>query len=240
MKPLCNGPVSDPITRLGAAWAAVFLLATVAWEWTGWDVPAMALWGDTAGFVWQRNWWLETVLHDRARTVMVGVYLLLVVWAVWPLGPLGRIPRLQRWSAVVGTTLALLAVNAVKRNSGTSCPWDTASFGGVYPYVSHLNWWLQDGGPGRCFPGGHASAALAFWAWAPALWRTPGMDRRWGWWLWGAVLGLGLLFGVVQTMRGAHYPSHTAWTMVMCWWVVWVNDWAWQVLTRCHGRWRAR
>jgi membrane-associated PAP2 superfamily phosphatase len=29
--------------------------------------------------------------------------------------------------------------------------------------------------------------------------------------------GTGLLFGLVQTLRGAHYPSHTLWTGWICW-----------------------
>lgn len=206
-------------------WVVLLLLGwTVLWELSGWDVPVMVIWGTEAGFKWQHNWWLETVLHDRARGVMVGVYLLLVGLSTWPVGGIGRVPRWQRWTALVGVTLALLAVNWVKRNSGTSCPWDIAAYGGQYPYVSHLNVAVLDGGPGRCFPGGHASAVLAFWALAPAVWRTPGANARWGWWVWGGVLGLGLLFGLVQTVRGAHYPSHTAWTMVICWGVAWLTD----------------
>ena len=30
------------------------------------------------------------------------------------------------------------------------------------------------------------------------------------------VLGLGVLLGLTQTLRGAHYPSHTAWTALIC------------------------
>ena len=38
---------------------------------------------------------------------------------------------------------------------------------------------------------------------------------------------IGAWLGLVQTLRGAHYPSHTLWTMVICyavggaaWWMV--------------------
>jgi membrane-associated PAP2 superfamily phosphatase len=34
---------------------------------------------------------------------------------------------------------------------------------------------------------------------------------------------LGLVLGAIQTLRGAHYPSHTAWTALICAAVAWVN-----------------
>lgn len=35
----------------------------------------------------------------------------------------------------------------------------------------------------------------------------------------GTVLVSGLLFGVVQQLRGAHFISHDLWTLVICWFV---------------------
>ena len=50
----------------------------------------------------------------------------------------------------------------------------------------------------------------------PWLRATSPVARRLGWsMLWGSVL-LGLVFGVAQTLRGAHYPSHTLWTALIC------------------------
>ena len=41
-------------------------------------------------------------------------------------------------------------------------------------------------------------------------------DRNTGWrWLKTFMLA-GLVAGAVQTVRGAHYPSHTLWTLVIC------------------------
>lgn len=37
------------------------------------------------------------------------------------------------------------------------------------------------------------------------------------------VLVVGLVLGLVQTLRGAHYPSHTLWTIGICWTMVLVN-----------------
>jgi membrane-associated PAP2 superfamily phosphatase len=41
------------------------------------------------------------------------------------------------------------------------------------------------------------------------------------------VLGAGLLLGLTQTLRGAHYPSHTLWTGFICWSVVLANHFVW-------------
>jgi len=102
----------------------------------------------------------------------------------------------------------------MKHGSRTSCPWDLDQFGGVARYVSHWSWARADGGPGHCFPAGHASAAFAFFGGYFVLARrVRGLAR---WWLLAAVVG-GLLLGVTQQMRGAHYMSHTLWTAWLCW-----------------------
>lgn len=108
---------------------------------------------------------------------------------------------------------ALCAVNLLKWHSLTSCPWDLTSFGGAARHVSHWRWGVADGGGGRCFPGGHAPSAFAYIGLA-----LPGLARRQrrGWaWL-GIVLFFGSVAGLTQTLRGAHYPSHTLWTLVGC------------------------
>jgi membrane-associated PAP2 superfamily phosphatase len=110
--------------------------------------------------------------------------------------------------------LCLLAVPTLKRWSNTSCPWDLQEFGGQARYVSHWLWGVLDGGPGRCFPSGHAIAAFAFFPHA-VLWARH--DRRRALlWLTG-ILVLGGAFAAAQTVRGAHYPSHSMWSAWICW-----------------------
>jgi membrane-associated PAP2 superfamily phosphatase len=36
---------------------------------------------------------------------------------------------------------------------------------------------------------------------------------------------LGGILGLTQTVRGAHYPSHTLWTGLICWAVAVLNHW---------------
>ena len=194
-------------------WTALTLL----WDLGGLDLPVMRWLGDAQGFALQHNWLLENVLHNGVQKVSTGVYLVLwlIVW--WPLGALKTWSRRERLGVVLCITLALLATSGLKQASQTSCPSSLIEFGGNAHYVSHWAWGVRDGGGGHCFPGGHASSALAFLALAfPFLARPDAHNQQRGRWVLAAVLAGGLLLGVSQTLRGAHYPSHTLWTVLLC------------------------
>jgi membrane-associated PAP2 superfamily phosphatase len=208
-------------------WLFGLLAFTLLWDASGLDLPVMQVIGTPQGFGLRNEWWLSAVLHDGLRHAMTGAWLLLIVWALWP----GlRLPRRERWVVVALVSLSLLAVNLIKNASLTSCPWDLRAFGGSAEHVPHWAWGLVDGGPGRCFPGGHASSGFAFlalglpWLQAPAgtAPRRHVVGLRWL----SAALFIGLLAGAVQTVRGAHFPSHTLWTLLICgsvsligWWL---------------------
>ncbi len=220
------------LLRLWLAWFAL-LGATLVWDASGLDRTVMQGLADGSGFALRHHWWLEQVLHDAARQIATLVVVALVAMAVWPVGPLRQWNRWQRAEVVTGTVLALVVVNAVKRHSLTSCPWDLQEFGGAATYVSHWAWGVVDGGPGHCFPGGHASAALAFLA-LPLPWLASAdrLQRQRGWRVLQVVLGLGLLLGLTQTLRGAHYPSHTAWTALICGGVALLHHQVWAFSAR--------
>ncbi|MGE0350762.1 sulfatase-like hydrolase/transferase [Hydrogenophaga sp.] len=199
-----------------ASWLLGLLLLTLLWDASGLDLAVMRAIGTPQGFVWRDAWLLERVLHDAMRTVMTLAFALMCAWALWP----GlAMPRRERALVVMLTTLSLLAVNLIKNASLTSCPWDLQAFGGTARAVSHWSWGVGDGGPGRCFPGGHASGGFAFVAMClPWLLPPDGVTRRRVVglrWLAAALLS-GALAGAVQTLRGAHYPSHTLWTLLIC------------------------
>lgn len=203
---------------------AVALLAVVLWDVSGLDLPVMALFADASGFALRQHWWLERVLHDAARQVATGLYLVTLVMVIFPAGLMRRLTLNERLQAALGVTWGLMLINAIKRHSSTSCPWDLDQFGGVARYVSHWTWQVSDGGPGRCFPGGHASAAMAFLALAlPFLCSPSTPHQRTGRRLLLGVLLVGLLLGLTQTLRGAHYPSHTLWTAWLCWSIALAN-----------------
>ena len=159
------------------------------------------------------SWLAETVLHVGGRkasaAAWAGVVLAwLTTWARrpwrawrWPLGYLAL-------SVAVSTGL----VSLLKSCSSVDCPWDLVRYGGTRAYHG-----LLDGGVGpsaHCFPAGHASAGYAwlalffFFAATRPAWRRRGLAV-------GAMLGL--LFGVDQQLRGAHFLSHDLSTAMVCW-----------------------
>lgn len=188
------------------------LSAVVLWDLAGLDLPLARVFADAGGFAARHAWWARTLLHDGGRW-LAGVAL--AGMAVHALRVRDDAPAAAvrgYWLAV--TVAAMLLVPALKRASLTSCPWDLAEFGGHARFVPH--WWfgVADGGPGHCFPSGHAVAAFAFFG-AYFLWREhePRVARAWLL----AVLVAGLLFGTAQTARGAHFASHTLWSAWLCW-----------------------
>ncbi len=188
------------------------LVLVLLWDLSGLDRLALHAVGDAHGFAWREHVLTRRVLHDGGRWLgwAVAVLLAVNVWRPLWAGPT-RGERL-RWLAV--TLLCGAAVPALKSFSATSCPWDLAEFGGVADYVSHWRLGVADGGPGRCFPSGHASAAFAFvGGWFVLRAHRPRAARAWLL----AVAGVGLLFGGAQFLRGAHPPSHTLWTAWLCW-----------------------
>lgn len=215
------GWISGRLPSSPATWLLGFATLTLLWDLSGLDMAVMRAIGTPQGFALQNSWLLSRVLHDGLRQAMTGVWLLLLAWACWP----GlQMPRRERWAVVALATLSLLAVNLVKNASLTSCPWDLQAFGGSARWVSHWAWGVADGGPGRCFPGGHASSGFAFiglclpWLDAPTgTERQRVIGRRWL----AATLFVGLLAGAVQTLRGAHFPSHTLWTLLISAGVTW-------------------
>jgi membrane-associated PAP2 superfamily phosphatase len=197
-------------TDLAISFAA--LLALVAWEISGLDLPLARLLGGAGGFPLREHVLVRSLLHDGGRWLsgLLLAALALDAWRPVLRGP-ARSERIY-WLAVV--SLAMIAVPLAKRFSTTSCPWDVAEFGGHVPYVPHWLPTLTDGGPGHCFPSGHAVAAFAFFG-TFFLWRDhhPRLGRA----LLAGVLLLGAAFSWAQMARGAHFASHSLWSAWLCW-----------------------
>jgi len=201
-----------PHGRRDAAVVTLGLLALLAWDASGLDLAVIHAVGSPSGFALRDAWWTSSLLHDGGRLLGWAVLAALVVniWRPWWNGPTPR----ERVAWVLVTLACLLLVPTLKRFSATSCPWDLQAFGGVANYVSHWQLGVADGGPGHCFPSGHAVAAFAFISGWFAL--RPHAPRAARIWLLG-VLAFGALFGGAQLLRGAHYPSHTLWSAWICW-----------------------
>lgn len=207
--------------RRALLWTMVTLLCLLIWDALGQD-RALARWfGTASGFPLRDQWFLVQVMHEGARRVGWILVLLLALAVWWPVALWRSLSTVERLQMAVSALLALLVVSVGKNLSATSCPWDLAEFGGVARYASHWALGLHDGGGGHCFPAGHASAGFAFIGGAFALRRAHPRAARW--WLAGALVA-GLVLGLAQQLRGAHFMSHTLWTAWLCWLTGWCCD----------------
>lgn len=188
------------------------LAALLLWELSGWDLALSRWYGSASGFPWRDAWLTSTLLHQGGRALGWVLMALLVADAVRPLvhGP----TRAARWHGIAMTLACLVVVPTIKRVTQSSCPWDLAEFGGDAAYVQHWVIGVADGGPGRCFPSGHAVAAFAFFSAYFVLRSTrPRLAQAWL----ATVCVVGFIFGWAQLARGAHFVSHTLWSAWLCW-----------------------
>lgn len=201
--------------KLDATVALLGLLLLATWDLGGLDIALTRSWGTAAGFPWRDHWFTAGAMHGGIRIVGWLAFIALAV-SVWrPLAFARSVPRQERLWLVATVLLCAALIPLLKRASATSCPWALAEFGGdAVRYVPHWLLGLRDGGPGGCFPSGHASTAFAFLpAWFVLRERVPRAARLWLL----ATLCAGTVLGAVQMVRGAHYASHSMWTAWICW-----------------------
>jgi membrane-associated PAP2 superfamily phosphatase len=224
------GAIANPAhqAQRDIAWCAGLLVALLMWDLSGWDLRVVRALAGPAGFFLADHWATTYVVHQGGRALgwLAIAVLVAQLWRPMPFARELALAERRWWLATC--LLCLLVIQLVKLASLTSCPWSLTEFGGTARYVSHWRLGVADGGDGGCFPSGHASAAFAFLSGYFALRaRYPAAAKHWLW----AVITIGLMLGVGQTLRGAHYPSHTMWSAWLCL-AVTVASWhAWQ-------RWR--
>ncbi len=205
------------------------LVLILLWDASGLDMAAARLFGTPTGFPWRDNHRLILWLHEVPRFASWAMVLGLFLAIRRPFWVLRRLDPRDRVQLAISVLAGVLAVSLIKTGSRTSCPWDMQVFGGVATHVSHWAWGVRDGGPGKCFPAGHASAAFAYLGgWFVFRRRDPAIAWRWL----AAVVVIGLVLGIAQQMRGAHYMSHTMWTAWICWSIAFAIDF---LVTRGRG-----
>lgn len=149
--------------------------------------------------------------RDLSTMAWLGVFVAWLVarskpaWAAWR-RPLGYL--------LLATATSALLVAWIKSWSNMDCPWDLARYGGERPYVPLLGVRPLGLSRGVCFPAGHAAAG---YSWMALYFFLLAVRPRLRWAGFALGLILGLLFGMVQQLRGAHFASHDVWTATLCW-----------------------
>lgn len=166
-------------------------------------------------WLFKDHWFFADLLHTGGRRFSILLLLLVLALLVASF----FVAWLKPYKRVLGyLTLAplcaTLLVSSLKQATGIDCPWDLAPYGGDLPYVPLLSALMNDAGEGACFPAGHASAG---YAWVAVYFAAALVCPRWKWRLLGIAMTLGLVFGVCQQLRGAHFLSHDLWSLTLCW-----------------------
>jgi membrane-associated PAP2 superfamily phosphatase len=204
------------LRHFGAALAAA--PALVALERTGVDRALSDLFYDAAaaGFPLRYHHLFEVLTHQWARylVVLVAATVIAACLLSWLLPALAGRRRVLLFLAL-GMVLAPATVSLLKSGSPRHCPYDLVEYGGHAAYLGLFESPPQGQIPGRCFPGGHASAGFALLAFYFAG-QAVGSRRLALAGLWGGTVA-GLAFGLARVAQGAHFLSHNLWSGWVCW-----------------------
>ncbi len=167
------------------------------------------------GFVGRHSYWLENILHDKAKQLVILFAAIAVAGFM-----LGLIfSRFRDWRRPLGylvlaMSLSTAMVTPLKTLTAVQCPWSLSEFGGKQSYSPLLGARPATTSPGRCWPGGHASAGFSLLALYFVLRdRRPRAARI----ALSVALGLGSVFSLGRMMQGAHFLSHNVWTLLLDW-----------------------
>lgn len=169
----------------------------------------------------QHAWVTEELVHQWGKRLDIVAWLLLACTRI----VIARDPGNRAWwrpldYLLVASLAGPLAVSWLKSWTAVDCPWDLARYGGTHPYLELLQARPSGDRPGQCFPSGHASAG---YGWLTLFFGLGAVDRRWGRIGLGIALGLGLVFGFGQQLRGAHFLSHDVASAAVCWVMAWIG-----------------
>jgi len=219
---LVLAPPRSDVSRLFLVSMALLLLA-----W--WGSRQVDRYWATRLFEWEggawalkRSLWMETVLHlgGRRLSQLAWAGLLVATLLRW------RSPAATWTRPAARLLLAVFAsiacVAALKSLTHMDCPWDLAGLGGHRPFVALFEMRPASMGPAACFPAAHAAGGYAwvalyfFFLHAGPRWRRAGL---------GIGLLAGIVFGLAQQLRGAHFLSHDVASLAICWAVACTIEW---------------
>jgi membrane-associated PAP2 superfamily phosphatase len=196
----------------------LFFVAANAWLYgSGADI-VFAHWAffDPVQGHWRgaEAWLSNEALHSGGRWLIRSIVLAATVVWVSTLRGAGSDWRRPAAYFVLAVVLTVGVTGLLKTFTNVDCPWDLTAFGGRFPYVPLFADRPDELPPGRCFPAAHASSGFALMALyfvfrdhAPKL-AYCGL---------GVGVLVGLVFGLAQQSRGAHFLSHDLWSAMLAW-----------------------
>lgn len=169
---------------------------------------------ETKHFNWKSTWFAQQLMHVYVKDciMLFGFALIGFVLADAVVnfnGVTSWFRKRLRFTAASAVAVPLI-ISLLKQQSALHCPWDEERYGGTAPYLRLLDAIPSSMQAGHCFPAGHASTGL--WLAAFCVFWLPHRPRMAAS-VFFTGLGVGFVLGWVQQMRGAHFLSHTLWSM---------------------------
>ncbi len=163
-------------------------------------------------FPWKNTWFAKDFMHGSVKNVIIkGGYLLILLVlmdAVFRFRKISHFVRARLRFLALASVLVPTAIRAIKQYSVLHCPWTVDRYGGSVPFVRLFDPIPAGLHAGHCFPAGHATVGL--WLAALCIFWLPHKPKM-AVAVFSSGLGVGLILGWVQQMRGAHFLFHTLW-----------------------------
>lgn len=177
-----------------------FMLADYIYEHTHW--------------VLKKSFIANGLLHKFSKVCLMILYLFLWVKSVMQFRQQGLSKQVyDQWVMLVAIGLSVAIVTVLKRVFEVDCPWDLTMYGGEKPFFSLFHYDASYLPSAHCFPASHASVGFS---WIAVYFYASVIQSRYQNHALLTVLGVGLLFGVTQQLRGAHFISHDLTSLIIC------------------------
>jgi membrane-associated PAP2 superfamily phosphatase len=176
-------------------------------------------------FTLKNDPFLTVWMHIRLKWLMVAIALASLVLALlsYRLSRLSE-HRLSLLWVFAGMVISTTVVSVFKHYSVHGCPWDIVLYDGTLPLLDLFTSPPAGTEAGACFPAGHPSGGFALMAFYFAFMHSKPRFSVLMLWI---GLFMGLLMGLVQVVRGAHFLSHVLWSGWLVWMVLLALYWLW-------------
>ncbi len=197
---------------------AAFGLVILALEYTGLDVWLATHFYDQQLHLWplREHWLSQQVIHKGGRyfVYVLGIAVLLSwLWSFRTRSALNKY-NLGLAYLLAASLTGPIIVTILKSRTHIYCPWDLTIFGGNKPHIRLFDSLTSDLTVGHCFPSGHSVLGFTFVSLYYFCLIVNPRYKYLGLWV-GLVWGM--IFGLDQQMRGAHFLSHDISSLAICW-----------------------
>lgn len=195
---------------------AIFVALAISIELSGVDMWLADKFYILEGGRWALKdaWITSAIIHNVGKhlSLLIALIILIAFISTYFTQRLRKYRRELLYLLIAAGGGSLL-ISVLKDFTHVSCAWDFTRYGGNAEYATVFMQILHASGD-NCFPAGHASGG---YAWLAFYFLGVHFNSKWRWAGLGFAVGVGLIFGISQQLRGAHFISHDLWTLGICW-----------------------